>query len=972
MTRASTDFDPYRKWLGIPKERQSPNFYELLAITLDEDDPDVIGAAVEQRRRFIESKRGEGREAAVAEILYQIGEAEVTLLDPAMRRDYDRRVGLFEKRKRARRIDPNAPRTRFESRPGRTVGEDSGTVRLFAGIMAVLVVGCGLVTLMSGLLPWGKPAEKVNAATKPAAAKADEEPVSDVPTDDPAPEPAAPSAAAAVTATPQLVEPAWISLLGGGSPEGWRPADFPGAGSVRLEDGAWLLGRGENLTGVTWREETPRGDYELRLEARRVEGGDFFCGLTFPVADEHCSLVVGGWGGEVVGLSNVDGKDASRNETTRRRSFEAGRWYKIRLSVADRRIKAWIDDEPVVDLDATGKTLSVRREAEPSKPLGVTAWRTAAAVRNIEHRPLTNSPVDPPASKPEPVAETPGPTPAERFEEADVVEPAAESLFNGTDLTGWRFVVPPTIQNKSDVSACWTVDAERKVLVARANLTHWLETEERFGDFVLSLEWRFPPTGTIDSNGSGIVVRSSGLDGNSRNPRGIEIDFRPAHGEQGRMATGSLIAYDVPASNHAGAATPEVRGLVREKPPGPTPADGWNTCEITCRGDRLTVVMNGERVNEGWGLERSPGAICLRSQESVVEFRNLRVRRLDGAGPTETPPASAAPAAPPRRDRAVRPASTSALGRGDFVFGVNLPWFDGAYGHDLGPEPQHPDYRVWYKGPAVTGYFRDIRDIGFRVVRVWLMERAEGWKVDRDGIVTGLDETFLRNLDDLVRRAEAENLKLYLCLTTGFGGLKYPGPINDARQQRAYIENAVKPLARRLKGSGAVFAFDIINEIESDLRDAVGPDKKVTIRQAREFIRANVRAIKAEDSDRLVSAGSGYHGWDAVQQGHYSGLGLDFYDIHVYSDTGHLPHVRELNVDRPVVIGEFGQATRRDDDALQRKVVSAFIRNAAEMGYAGCLVWAYGPKEKTFHLVRSDGSHRPVVAEIKDLIRSRR
>ena len=129
MTRANTGFDPYHKWLGIPKERQPPNVYELLAISLNEEDPDVIRAAVEQRRRFIESKRGEGREAAVGEILYQIGEAEVTLLDPAMRRDYDRRVGLFEKRRRARRIDPNAPRARVESRPGRTAGEDRGTVR---------------------------------------------------------------------------------------------------------------------------------------------------------------------------------------------------------------------------------------------------------------------------------------------------------------------------------------------------------------------------------------------------------------------------------------------------------------------------------------------------------------------------------------------------------------------------------------------------------------------------------------------------------------------------------------------------------------------------------------------------------------------------------------------------------------------------------------------------------------------------
>lgn len=89
----------------------------------------------------------------------------------------------------------------------------------------------------------------------------------------------------------------------------------------------------------------------------------------------------------------------------------------------------------------------------------------------------------------------------------------------------------------------------------------------------------------------------------------------------------------------------------------------------------------------------------------------------------------------------------------DFIFGVNLPWFDGQFGHDLGPEPQHPEWKVWYNDPKVSGYFADINKIGFGVVRIWLMERAEGLQVDKDGIITGLNGRFLNNLDDLVRRA---------------------------------------------------------------------------------------------------------------------------------------------------------------------------------------------------------------------------
>ena len=77
-----------------------------------------------------------------------------------------------------------------------------------------------------------------------------------------------------------------------------------------------MLDFGSSMTGVTYQgKDLPRTDYEIRLEAQRIDGTDFFCGLTFPVHDAHLSLIVGGWGGSLVGLSSLDGKDASRNET---------------------------------------------------------------------------------------------------------------------------------------------------------------------------------------------------------------------------------------------------------------------------------------------------------------------------------------------------------------------------------------------------------------------------------------------------------------------------------------------------------------------------------------------------------------------------------------------------------------------------------------------------------------------------------
>ena len=64
------------------------------------------------------------------------------------------------------------------------------------------------------------------------------------------------------------------------------------------------------------KETFPKVDYEVNLDAKRVAGNDFFCGITFPVGKRFCSLIVGGWGGATVGLSSIDGKDAAENETT--------------------------------------------------------------------------------------------------------------------------------------------------------------------------------------------------------------------------------------------------------------------------------------------------------------------------------------------------------------------------------------------------------------------------------------------------------------------------------------------------------------------------------------------------------------------------------------------------------------------------------------------------------------------------------
>lgn len=180
----------------------------------------------------------------------------------------------------------------------------------------------------------------------------------------------------------------WRPLFDGVSLGKWKPTPFGGEGEVHVDDGAIVLERGNDLTGITWTGDLPRVGYEIELQARRVSGNDFFCGLTFPVGDAYCSLIVGGWAGAVTGFSSIDGQDASENETTRIRNYEQDRWYTVRVRVEADRLQAFIDEESFADVRTTGKRISIRPEVQDSRPLGIASWRTKSALRAIRLRSL--------------------------------------------------------------------------------------------------------------------------------------------------------------------------------------------------------------------------------------------------------------------------------------------------------------------------------------------------------------------------------------------------------------------------------------------------------------------------------------------------------------------------------------------------------------------------------------------------------
>ena len=177
-----------------------------------------------------------------------------------------------------------------------------------------------------------------------------------------------------------------LTLFNGTSLDNWSKTDYAGKGEIFIDNNQTLvMEMGATLSGIHWTgDDLPVDNYEISLQARRTMGSDFFCGLTFPYKDSHATLILGGWGGSLIGISSIDDFDASENETGDAYIFEEKEWYDIRLEVMDTKLKVFINGETVIDADVAGKKVAMRvGEIEMSVPLGITTYGTTGEFKNI-------------------------------------------------------------------------------------------------------------------------------------------------------------------------------------------------------------------------------------------------------------------------------------------------------------------------------------------------------------------------------------------------------------------------------------------------------------------------------------------------------------------------------------------------------------------------------------------------------------
>ncbi len=148
----SPDFDPYYRWLGIPKGQRPPSHYRLLGISPTEEDNEVIKAAVEHQTTLVRNQKQPEQESIATRLLYEIQEAGMVILDPYRRKQYDAALEQSKPSPKQRSIpEPFPPYT-----PSQPVGEGNEIVRTYFGVMSIILGGFIIMALVSFMLPWRK------------------------------------------------------------------------------------------------------------------------------------------------------------------------------------------------------------------------------------------------------------------------------------------------------------------------------------------------------------------------------------------------------------------------------------------------------------------------------------------------------------------------------------------------------------------------------------------------------------------------------------------------------------------------------------------------------------------------------------------------------------------------------------------------------------------------------------------------
>jgi len=291
------------------------------------------------------------------------------------------------------------------------------------------------------------------------------------------------------------------------------------------------------------------------------------------------------------------------------------------------------------------------------------------------------------------------------------------------------------------------------------------------------------------------------------------------------------------------------------------------------------------------------------------------------------------------------------------LFGINLPWFDGAYGHDLAPNELRPTWGCDFVALRAYRPLVQAAALGFSAVRVWLCENGEGI-VTENGKPVRPHPQLLENIAVVQECARTLGLRIYWTLLDGNTWKREEDALShrilsDADTCAHFADAVAAPIAHALDPALTV-AVEVVNEPEALSPSCIKSGESVSWQVLARSIRRIGDAVRGARPGVRVTSGTAHF---YLAQLFGEGPGLDAVDVHVYHDTGGLPSRDELAEavgDRrildgslPLIAGECGIPDEAPEEARVRIV--NYLFNAQRLGYEAAFLWGLDPLISTTH-----------------------
>ena len=281
------------------------------------------------------------------------------------------------------------------------------------------------------------------------------------------------------------------------------------------------------------------------------------------------------------------------------------------------------------------------------------------------------------------------------------------------------------------------------------------------------------------------------------------------------------------------------------------------------------------------------------------------------------------------------------------LFGVNVPYLRGEYGHDLAENGRFPTWPCRFDPMHAYRPLIEARRMGFSAVRMWLCENAEGLKVDERGRIEGVSERLLESVRVVQEAAELHRLYLYFCLLDGNAWPREGDPISrsilaEADQAARFAERVVAELARVLDPARTL-ALEIVNEPETSTAACIDDPaiEPIAWEDIGRAIRLSGQAARAE-RELAITSGTMHVFLPELWR---AGAELSAVDVHVYHPDGGLPSREDLAryvgddaiLELPLIGGELG--IPKDPGPKEPASLTNYLHNAPRLGYTAAFLW---------------------------------